>query len=213
MGIRLACPNGHKLHVKSFLAGKRGICPECGATFVIPSNAGQEAGDSIVGETPPPVVALAAPPAAEPAPDESAAAAAPQFPAAPSLPPPPSAPPTAVRAPQAPVVADTPSDAPVVALAHPVPPPPADVENIEGAAKGRAVRLSLSRRRMRRRQLALTIWLLVLVVVLAGLLVWVLTRNAGQTSARLQEPRAHLAEICQSPYVAEAGLLSGWVSR
>ncbi len=36
MGIRFWCPNGHKLHVKSFLAGKRGICPECGVKVIIP---------------------------------------------------------------------------------------------------------------------------------------------------------------------------------
>lgn len=36
MGIRLHCPNGHKLHLKSFLAGRRGICPHCGARFDIP---------------------------------------------------------------------------------------------------------------------------------------------------------------------------------
>jgi hypothetical protein len=37
MGIRFSCPNGHALHVKEFLAGKRGICPSCGAKFVIPA--------------------------------------------------------------------------------------------------------------------------------------------------------------------------------
>lgn len=36
MGIRFYCPNGHKLNVKAYLAGKRGICPECGASFLIP---------------------------------------------------------------------------------------------------------------------------------------------------------------------------------
>src|SRR6478752_3907200 len=36
MGIRFNCPNGHKLNVKTFLAGKRGVCPQCGARFVIP---------------------------------------------------------------------------------------------------------------------------------------------------------------------------------
>jgi hypothetical protein len=36
MGIRFYCPNGHKLHVKSFLAGKRGICPYCGVAVHIP---------------------------------------------------------------------------------------------------------------------------------------------------------------------------------
>lgn len=36
MGIHFTCPNGHRLHVKSFLAGKRGICPHCGSRFDIP---------------------------------------------------------------------------------------------------------------------------------------------------------------------------------
>ncbi len=36
MGIRFYCPNGHKLNVKAFLAGKRGICPHCGASVLIP---------------------------------------------------------------------------------------------------------------------------------------------------------------------------------
>lgn len=44
MGIRFQCPNGHRLNVKSHLAGKRGVCPECQAKFVIPTeNAVQEA--------------------------------------------------------------------------------------------------------------------------------------------------------------------------
>lgn len=37
MGIRFACPNGHALHVKAELAGRRGICPQCQAKFLIPS--------------------------------------------------------------------------------------------------------------------------------------------------------------------------------
>ena len=37
MGIRFYCPNGHRLHVKEFQAGKRGICPHCDARFRIPS--------------------------------------------------------------------------------------------------------------------------------------------------------------------------------
>lgn len=36
MGIRFYCPNGHRLNVKSFLAGKRGICPQCSVRFAIP---------------------------------------------------------------------------------------------------------------------------------------------------------------------------------
>ena len=37
MGIRFNCPNGHKLNVKTFQAGRRGICPYCGTKFVIPT--------------------------------------------------------------------------------------------------------------------------------------------------------------------------------
>ena len=37
MGVRFYCPNGHRLHVKSFLAGKRGICPHCEIGFRIPA--------------------------------------------------------------------------------------------------------------------------------------------------------------------------------
>lgn len=43
MGIRFECPNGHKLHVKAFLAGKRGICPECDAKFLVPAASGEPA--------------------------------------------------------------------------------------------------------------------------------------------------------------------------
>lgn len=36
MGIRFFCPNGHKLNVKAFQAGQRGICPVCGTKVQIP---------------------------------------------------------------------------------------------------------------------------------------------------------------------------------
>lgn len=53
MGIKIICPNGHKLNVKSFLAGKRGVCPQCGTKFDIPSDAEEEAPavDSLAGVT------------------------------------------------------------------------------------------------------------------------------------------------------------------
>lgn len=37
MGIRAVCPNGHRLHLKAQLAGRRGLCPDCGARFRIPT--------------------------------------------------------------------------------------------------------------------------------------------------------------------------------
>ncbi len=36
MGIKFLCPNGHKLHVKAFLSGKKAICPKCGARVTVP---------------------------------------------------------------------------------------------------------------------------------------------------------------------------------
>lgn len=36
MGIKFYCPNGHKLNVKNYLAGKKGICPYCNEKFLIP---------------------------------------------------------------------------------------------------------------------------------------------------------------------------------
>ena len=44
MGIRFYCPNGHKLNVKAFLAGRRGICPHCGAKVQIPTQSTREPG-------------------------------------------------------------------------------------------------------------------------------------------------------------------------
>lgn len=37
MGIRFFCPNGHKLNVKAFQAGRRGVCPYCGEKTQIPT--------------------------------------------------------------------------------------------------------------------------------------------------------------------------------
>ena len=36
MGIVAWCPNGHRIKVKDELAGKKGICPTCAASFRIP---------------------------------------------------------------------------------------------------------------------------------------------------------------------------------
>lgn len=36
MGIEAFCPNGHRIKVKQSLAGRKGLCPTCGAKFRIP---------------------------------------------------------------------------------------------------------------------------------------------------------------------------------
>jgi hypothetical protein len=53
MGIRFYCPNGHKLNVKTFLAGKRGICPDCDAKFVVPLESGSQVKAIDENEPPP----------------------------------------------------------------------------------------------------------------------------------------------------------------
>ena len=75
MGIRFLCPNGHKLNVKAFLAGERGICPQCDAKFLVPRESGAQveaidevAVTSVGQDLPPPAPSLPpAPPAETPA--------------------------------------------------------------------------------------------------------------------------------------------------
>ncbi len=64
MGIKVVCPNGHKLNVKTFLAGKKGVCPHCGAKFRIPE-AEEDSDDSGMDLSDP---AIPRPDEAEPAP-------------------------------------------------------------------------------------------------------------------------------------------------
>ena len=50
MSIRVVCPNGHALQVKSELAGKTGLCPVCKAHVQIPTAEPQAfSEDSIMG--------------------------------------------------------------------------------------------------------------------------------------------------------------------
>lgn len=40
MGIVAFCPSGHRIKVKAELAGRKGICPQCGTRFRIPEHSG-----------------------------------------------------------------------------------------------------------------------------------------------------------------------------
>jgi GYF domain 2 len=51
MGIKFHCPNGHKLNVKAFLAGKKGVCPKCGTKVRIPTASEPGLVDSDLEET------------------------------------------------------------------------------------------------------------------------------------------------------------------
>jgi hypothetical protein len=211
MGIRLACPNGHKLHVKAFLAGKRGICPKCGATFIIPSPTDPQAADSQVpsassSQVPSasgPAVARPEPLAPQPPQPGPESATGGDDPRPASEVKPRAAQPAPPAAAAEPTV--TSAEAPHVDVAPPddstIPTPPSSW-NLDRAAR---LRYLINRRRQRRSLVVVTIWLLATVLLLAGLLVWVLTRNAAQTSAQLDGPRTHLAQTFSPPYVARAG--------
>jgi hypothetical protein len=51
MGIKFHCPQGHRLNVKAFLAGKKGICPKCGTKVRIPLVSDSALADSEIEET------------------------------------------------------------------------------------------------------------------------------------------------------------------
>ncbi len=165
MGIRFLCPNGHKLNVKSFLAGKRAICPDCGARVVVPSVPEQSVENSStppssniaasrtdaewMESTSPSVVLTLA--ASEVAPENGAVD--PLISADLSLP-------------ESIIAATT---------AHPAP--------VTVETKPKDVAAGLQRDRTRRNQMLVVLGLLMVVVVLAGVLIWVLKRSASPPPA------------------------------
>jgi hypothetical protein len=69
MGIRFNCPTcGKHLNIKSFLAGKRGVCPACNTKFEIPQHSGESARilSSDAGDEPPQQQPAAQPSGAQP---------------------------------------------------------------------------------------------------------------------------------------------------
>jgi hypothetical protein len=172
MGIRFNCPNGHKLNVKEFLAGKRGVCPQCGAKFVIPMPA-----EVATTELPQPVgigLSQSVEIAVSPAPSHQVASAPPSpsviipvteielVPLEPVLQP-------AARGPDIPLAGGLPES--ILAVTPTVAVPP-------GIAP-EAV-LPSPRERSRRNQIVISLLLLALVVLLAGVLIWVLKREVNQ---------------------------------
>jgi hypothetical protein len=80
MGIRFRCQAcSNKVNVKDFLAGKRGICPKCGARFTIPEQSDSEF--LAAPEEPEPAAAPTSPAAAPATTNPSIVVSAPQQPA------------------------------------------------------------------------------------------------------------------------------------
>ena len=184
MGIRFNCPNGHKLNVKEFLAGKRGVCPQCGAKFIIPAPA------EVVATQSPQPVGIGLSQSVEipvlPPPSHQVA----------SEPPSPSViiPVTEIElAPLEPVLQPV-VPRPEIPLAAVLPesilagPPP--IAAVPVGVPPEAI-LASPRERSRRNQIVVSLLLLVLVVLLAGVLVWVLKREVNQTPVEKKTAAAH----------------------
>jgi hypothetical protein len=180
MGIRFNCPNGHKLNVKEFLAGKRGVCPQCGAKFIIPEQA----------ETPQPV-SVGQSQSVENATSPAASHQSVSIAASPSV----IIPVTDLEfgQPEAQLQSEAVLPASIVQAASPI---------VVGAAgvKPEAV-YPTPIGRSRRNQIIISLLLLSLVVLLAGILIWVLRRQTNQlpvektAAAALSESFQHLAMI------------------
>jgi hypothetical protein len=180
MGIRFNCPNGHKLNVKEFLAGKRGVCPQCGAKFIIPTPA-----EGVPAEAAQPVgigVSQSVEIAVLPPPDRPIASA----PSSPSV----IIPVTEVElmplevAPPPPVV--TALD---IQALDALPASIVAVQSPSAVAPDAAV--PSQRQRSRRNQILISLLLLGLVVLLAAVLVWVLKREANQTPVEKKAASAY----------------------
>jgi hypothetical protein len=166
MGIRFTCPSGHKLHVKAFLAGKRGVCPHCGAKFVIPSD--QESEKLPARSTH----------------EDGQRASIEAFTASASI---------IIGVADDHVESASPSDndASAMRLAEdfgspandPPAPPPQSAFLAASAAESPVVRHISRRERHRRKQFNMAIVLLVAVILLALVLIWIVQRGLGQSSA------------------------------
>jgi hypothetical protein len=185
MGIRFSCPNGHKLNVKDNLAGKRGICPACGAKFVIPASgepgpaAGQPAGDTATSaqsaaaggsSSPSIVIALAD------APPKFAPAIAPAIPAVTA--------PSAVNINASQPSVTTPSTAAPAPKVAPAPSAETPIVLTDSNHPAAVSKYTAHRMRIRRLQTMIAIALLIAVVVLGIVLIWVLSGGPETVSAR-----------------------------
>ena len=166
MGIRFFCPSGHKLNVKSFLAGKRAICPQCGAKVLVP-----DVSDSPLPGTPLPPAGIPTNPVSGPA---GSTIPSPQDTASPSV----------ILSMAGSEVAPTLESYDEIELETVEPGLPesvvlaarAPISATELAAPD--AKQELQRARHRHTQFVIAIVLLVLVIVLAMILIWVLRRNA-----------------------------------
>jgi len=195
MGIRFTCPNGHKLHVKTFLAGKRGVCPNCGAKFVIPSaEETQQASNHSSSETSESRSALTRTQLEAGSPSIIIAIAEPS---------------TSVALP---VNLDMPAslsaeiDAPSDEFAFPPPPAAPTIFPVHRASQSPNSPVVARRVRRQRSQLNFAIMLLATVIVLTLILIWVLRREGSEaTSGTVTFRNSHntIVDVAHTPALSQ----------
>jgi hypothetical protein len=191
MGIRFTCPNGHKLNVKEHLAGKRGVCPNCGAKFLIPATSESNGGAPAVAPAAVGTVTAGFP--IPPAGTESTSASAPSVVISVVDSSIPAAPPTVPTSPP-----PTPTGGPPSFDFTAIPAAPSAPSTVSNYAIRRA--------RSRRLQMQIAVVLLLAVIVLAIVLVWVLERGP----AEVPNTTTHLAPATTTAYVAEVERFELW---
>lgn len=167
MGIRFSCPNGHKLNVKTFLAGKRAICPDCGAKVIVP-NLSEPLTQSVAVDVPSRAATFGGP-----VPQEYVEADLPSV---------------MIDIEENESPAATFSPATIATSAEPLPdsiiaattPSIATDPHVAGAPEST---YDSQRERTRRNQMLMAVALLFVVVILAGILFWVLKRSASPSPA------------------------------
>jgi len=184
MGIRFLCPNGHKLNVKTFLAGKRAICPECGTKVIVPGSP-----EASAEELPSSIVAHSRAVTDTASPSVVLALAETTF-VAPIVPPEVESPPRVFQEP--PLAAP---GIPESLFAAPNQPAAA----IDSGAMMPDDPHLLRRDRNRRNQVLVAVALLATVIVLAGVLIWVLRREPAVAPAEPTPPATTSGNMQPNP--------------
>lgn len=182
MGIRFFCPNGHKLNVKDHLAGKRGVCPQCGAKFTIPMPADLQAADAAqpVGVGQSQSIEIAVSPVTNQSPANPVAVPTVIIPVTETDLSPPADVPSST-----PELAVAPADAlPASILGG----PPLVQPNVAHASPDASY--PVRRGSGRRNQILVSLLLLAVVIVLAGVLIWVLKREGSPPPAEKEKKTA-----------------------
>jgi hypothetical protein len=180
MGIRFSCPSGHKLNVKSFLAGKRAICPQCGAKVIVP-DVSESSADAISRQDDG-AYSMAGGSQFGPGPETASSVVIDVMESRATSP--------AVADRFAATIPES-----IVAVTSPT------AAVVEPTAAATPIDLELRRARSRRNQMVAAVFLFIVVIVLAGVFVWVLHREAASMKAQETPPAEKTSSVEQSSHI------------